>query len=167
MPDSTTDLGAYLRALVDYNAASNERVLAAAAELSDAELDATLGPGFPTIRANLAHILSAQNVWLSRWMRNPSAPANAGSMDELRDMFDASHAAIRAYVEARSAAELVAPVEYVDSRGVAQADRLWVLVTHAVNHGTHHRAETGLLLAAHGRSPGDMDFVYWARDHGL
>ena len=161
------DLGAYLLALVDYDAASSERVLAAAAALHDAALDATHGPGLPTIRANLAHMLSAQNVWLSRWTRKPRAPANAGSLDELRAMFAASHVEIRGHVESRSADELVAPVEYVDSRGVAQADRLWALVAHVVNHGTHHRAETGLLLAAYDRSPGDMDFVYWARDHGL
>lgn len=167
MPDSTTDLAAYLRALVDYDAASNEQLLDAAAGLSDADLDASYGPGFPTIRANLSHMLTAQNVWLSRWTRKPPAPANASSLDELRATFEASHAAIRAYVGARTAEDLVAPVEYVDSRGVAHAERLWVLVAHVVNHGTHHRAETGLLLAAHGRSPGDMDFVYWARDHGL
>ena len=31
------------------------------------------------------------------------------------------------------------------------------LITHVVNHGTHHRAETGMLLDRIGRSPGDMD----------
>ena len=142
-------------------------MLDAASALSDAGLDASHGPGFPTIRANLAHILFAQDVWLSRWLRRPSVPGEARSLEELRGRFDASHAAVRAFVEARTAEELVAPLEYVDSRGDAFARPLWVLITHAVNHGTHHRAETGLLLAAHGRSPGDMDFVYWARDHGL
>jgi uncharacterized damage-inducible protein DinB len=167
VPESTKDLGVYLLALVDYDAASSERVLAAAASLSDAELDAVHGPGFPAIRANLAHMLSAQNAWLSRWTHKPPAQASAGSLDDLRAMFAASHAAIRAHVEVRTLDELVAPVEYVDSRGVAHAEPLWVLVAHEVNHGTHHRAETGLLLAARGHSPGDMDFVYWAREHGL
>ena len=35
------------------------------------------------------------------------------------------------------------------------------LITHLVNHGTHHRAETGMLLERIGRSPGDMDYLYY------
>jgi len=35
------------------------------------------------------------------------------------------------------------------------------LITHVVNHGTAHRAETGMLLERLGRSPGDMDYVYF------
>jgi uncharacterized damage-inducible protein DinB len=34
------------------------------------------------------------------------------------------------------------------------------LTTHVVNHGTHHRAETEMLLERIGRSP-DMDYVYY------
>ncbi len=154
-------------ALVDYGAATNARVLEAASALSDADLDASPGPGFPAIRANLTHMLTAQNVWLSRWTGRPPLPADARSLVELRTMFDASNAAFREYVGARTLEQLAAPVEYVDSRGDAHARPLWVLVMQVVNHGTHHRAETGLLLAAHGHSPGDMDFVLWARDNGL
>jgi uncharacterized damage-inducible protein DinB len=35
------------------------------------------------------------------------------------------------------------------------------LITHVVNHGAHHRAETGMLLERIDRSPDDMDYVYY------
>jgi uncharacterized damage-inducible protein DinB len=38
-------------------------------------------------------------------------------------------------------------------------------IVHVVNHGTAHRAETGLLLERLGRSPGDLDYVLFCRLH--
>ena len=38
-------------------------------------------------------------------------------------------------------------------------------IMHVVNHGTAHRAETGLLLERLGRSPGDLDYIYYCFEH--
>ena len=38
-------------------------------------------------------------------------------------------------------------------------------IMHVVNHGTGHRAETGLLLERLGRSPGDLDYIYYCSEH--
>jgi uncharacterized damage-inducible protein DinB len=35
---------------------------------------------------------------------------------------------------------------------------LWHLLFDAVNHGTQHRSEAGVLLTRYGQSPGDMEF---------
>ena len=52
-------------------------------------------------------------------------------------------------------------VHYRNTKGEPFQMVLAQLVAHVVNHGTHHRAETGMLLERLGRSPGDMDFVYY------
>ena len=48
-------------------------------------------------------------------------------------------------------------MRYTDLRGNAREIALAQAITHLVNHGTAHRAETGRLLERLGRSPGDID----------
>ncbi len=39
-----------------------------------------------------------------------------------------------------------------------------VMLQHLANHGTQHRSEAALLLTQSGRSPGDLDLIFFAED---
>ena len=41
---------------------------------------------------------------------------------------------------------------------------MWQLLAHVINHGTQHRSEAAALLTAEGRSPGDLDMVFFAEE---
>ena len=152
---------AQLRKLVAYNQWANEKMLKAIDGMTPAELAQPVSAYFGTLAKNLQHILVAQRIWLARWKAEPPLKLDAPIREPWPDAYAATHAEFRAFVEPLGDRDFDRVVQYADSRGNRHEVALSHLVAHVVNHGTAHRAETGLLLERIGRSPGDMDFVYF------
>ena len=150
-----------LRRLIAYNQWADEKILAAIDGMSGEELGTKLDAYVGSVANNLRHTVGAQMVWLARWKGEPRPPLDHLGSGPWRDAYAVTHAALRAYVDSLSEADCGRVVEYTDFKGVAREMPLGQLITHLVNHGTHHRAETGLLLERRGRSPGDMDYLYF------
>jgi uncharacterized damage-inducible protein DinB len=153
-----------LRRLVAYNQWADERVLAAIDGLPAEELDRPREAYFGTIAANLGHILGAQRRWLARWNGEP-LPADEAIGVPWREAYAETHARLRAYVAGLSDAEADRVLRYQDMSGNARELVLADAISHVVNHGTAHRAETGLLLERLGRSPGDLDYAAFCYRH--
>lgn len=152
---------AQLRMLVAYNQWASEKMLKAVDGMTPAELAQPVDAYFGTLARNLQHILMAQRVWLARWKAEAPPRLDAPITGSWRDAYAATHAEFRAFVEPLGDRDFDRVVHYVDSRGHPYQVPLAQLVAHVVNHGTAHRAETGMLLERISRSPGDMDFVYF------
>jgi uncharacterized damage-inducible protein DinB len=146
-----------LRRLVAYNQWADERILAAVDGVPAEELVRPREAYFGTIAANLRHIVSAQRIWLARW-RGEAPRYDDQFTVPWGEVFSETHALLRTYVGGLSDADADRAVRYTDLRGNAREIVLAQAITHLVNHGTAHRAETGLLLERLGRSPGDIDY---------
>ncbi len=152
-----------LRRLVAYNEWANGRLLKAIDGMTADELARPVEAYFGTVAKNLQHVLNATRVWLARWKGQVPAGLQDAVTAPWREAFAAVHAEFHAFVEPLTDADAGRIVQYKDSKGNPFAMPLDQLITHVVNHGTHHRAETGMLLERIGRSPGDMDYVYYLR----
>src|SRR5262245_29578872 len=152
---------AQLRQLVAYNQWANEKILSAIDGMTAEELAKPLDAYFGSLETNLRHILLATRVWLARWKGAPPVSLQDGVAAPLPAAFAETHADFRALVEPLTDATAARVVDYKNSRGEPFRMPLDQLIVHVVNHGTHHRAETGMLLERIGRSPGDMDYVYY------
>ena len=160
----------YMQALYEYNEWANNHILEAASGLSEEELGRQTGASYGSVRGNLVHTVGAQIVWLKRWTGEKSEALSLVTgqpdADAIRRAYEISHQGLREYVRSLSEQDLERVVSYVDSRGVARERPLWQLLAHVVNHGTQHRAETAMALTAMGRSPGDLDYVYFEYGRG-
>lgn len=153
--------------IYDYNDWANKRILHAAEKLRQEELTQELPMSWHSILETLSHILSAEWVWRMRCQgSSPAAlldPDQFSTLEVLRKRWDEEEAAMRGFLEGLSDADLDRIVDYKNTQGKPFRRVLWQILLHVVNHGTQHRAETGLYLTTLGHSPGDIDMsVYLA-----
>jgi uncharacterized damage-inducible protein DinB len=150
-----------LRTLVMYNQWANERILKAIDGMTAEELGRPVDAYIGNVAKNLQHVLLATRVWLARWKGEVPPRLTDPVTGPWREEYARTHDDFRAFAGALTDADAERVVHYRNSKGEPFDVALSHLVTHVVNHGTHHRAETGMLLERIGRSPGDMDYVYW------
>ena len=154
-----------IRSLYEYNEWANNHILDASSELSEEELKQSQGASFDSISGNVAHTVGAQIIWLGRWSGERSeALALLGGdpgLDDIRRSYEMSHDELKRFVESLNEQELGRTVPYRDSQGTLREMVLWKSMLTVVNHGTHHRAETAMALTSLGRSPGDLDYVFF------
>lgn len=157
----------YVRTLFDYGGWATARLLDAAEGLGPEELGREVLAGLPPILPTLAHTLGAEVIWRKRWEGEAPAgllgAAELPTLAALRERWQVEGAALAARVAALDDAALAAPLSYADTRGRPFTTPLWQVLVHLANHGTHHRSEVAAMLTALGRSPGDLDMIFYFR----
>ncbi len=146
--------------LYDYHRWANRRLFEVATALGDA-MTRDMGKqwSYPTLKGMFAHILAADQVWLSRWKgASPSRLLNDGdfaSVADLRIRWDALETEQRAFVESLAEADLARPIVYKNTLGEEFRVALGPLLQHVVNHATHHRSEAATMITMISGSPPD------------
>ena len=114
----------------------------------------------------MAHILSAQKLWLERILKQPqSMPVWPGAtLEECTALAGAMSAAWREYL-ARLANQF-APgslddkVEYRNSKGELWSSRVEDILMHVLFHSAYHRGQIALQMRAAGMEPAYTDFIH-------
>lgn len=156
-----------IRTLYAHNVWANRRILAAARG-AQAEAFATAALGYVQLRKTLVHTLSAEWIWRSRWQGNaPTAMLDAtafATLDSVIERWDAEDAELRVFLAALTDEDLQRRFTYRTTDGTPREDLLWQTMIHLVTHGMQHRSELALLLTELGHSPGEIDFIGFARE---
>ena len=160
-----------LRTLYGYNRWATERVLAAADRLTSEQLDVPGGAGRGSVRETLIHLISTQRGWLSWWDGSLSAdeayqfrldPADLPDVAAVRTAWEAVEQQTESFIAGLDDAGAARIYETTLPNGAEWRVPLWQMMLHVANHGTQHRSEAAILLTGLGRSPGDLDFLYFA-----
>ncbi len=156
---------AEVRALYDYNAWANSRLLDTAARVTAEQFVAPAAFSQGGLRGTLVHTLSAERIWRERLQGRQLSPplreADFPDVGTLAARWREEEARLDAYLATLRDEDLHREVRSTTRTGEQVTDTLWYLLAHVVNHGTQHRSEAALLLTRLGYSPGWLDLLVY------
>lgn len=158
-----------VRSLVEYNQWANAKVLAACDGLSEEELHKDRGASRGSISELLAHLGQAEAGWFSRLSATEMEPVSDGDAPfaDLREMIERVDGKMADWASSVSEGELDTERRFSRPGDATYSAVAWQPLTTLLMHSTQHRAEIGVMLAQVDRSPGDVDFVYFASERGI
>ena len=115
----------------------------------------------------LQHIVNAQALWLDRVLsQTPSRQVwQEVPWDQLRTDYASLHQQWMNLLERSTEADLAGIVPYQNSLGDSYSSTLADIITHVVNHGTHHRAQVAARLRELSFAPPSTDYIFWRRSN--
>jgi uncharacterized damage-inducible protein DinB len=148
-----------IRYLFAYDRWATSKILEAAAGIDDATWSAKNAIDRRGLGGILVHQLGATQRWRNGLAGTGLTPRPEReplvTVDELRTRWADEWDAWESWVAIIDDDWLVQLED-----GVAH----WQMLLHVANHGTQHRSEAATLLTEVGRSPGDLDMIFFAEE---
>ena len=157
------------RTLVDYTYWARDRVLDAVDALSTEQFTSSVNSSFGSVRDTLVHVLSAESVWLSRWMgesRWEMLTADAfPDRVALKRTWKDEESKMRGFFASVDDDALRHVIDYKSFNGQPFSNPLYQMLQHVVNHGSYHRGQVTTLLRQLGAAPPkQMDLIFYYRE---
>jgi len=156
------------RNLYEFNSWANRRTLDAVEPLSDEQFTRDLGSSFRSVRDTLVHICLVEFIWLERWHgRSPSSyqpNSDFPTLASLRARWNEIERNLSDYIASLTPADLDRVIAHKTMAGVPQAQPLWQMLQHLVNHGSYHRGQVATLLRQLGAKPASEDLIIFYRE---
>jgi uncharacterized damage-inducible protein DinB len=150
-----------LLALVRFHAWANERILTTAEGLSDEEFRRPAPLDHGSVFHTLRHLVDVDWSWRQFCIGNDVGETCVwdhgfvlDDLESIRTFCLEEDARLRQYVEGLDHTALAETLML----GKRSHPR-WLIIAHAVNHGTQHRSELARYLTDCGHSPGELDLI--------
>ncbi len=113
----------------------------------------------------MAHLLAAQQVWLIRCKCEPFTGAlwPDWKADTFINLIEENSKSWIDFLNSLTPADFDKPVSYKNSKGEEFENKLSDILAHAINHGTHHRAQIGQYLKTGGANLPFTDYIFYIR----
>ncbi|MBI1751510.1 MAG: DinB family protein [Acidobacteria bacterium] len=150
-----------LTRLYDHLAWADQAMLAALDEAGDPNEEA---------RALLAHIVSAEHIWLCRIQSRPLGRTTAWShlsLSECRALSAEVVSGYRTLIQSTPESALNASITYRSLQGAEFQTPLREILLHVAIHGAYHRGQMAAVLRRSGLEPASTDFILFSRQSPL
>lgn len=116
-------------------------------------------------RQLLAHILSAERLWLERILSQPQSVAvwPDSSFEQCEMQIADLKQEWRKFFEQLTSARLAEKINYKNSRGESLISGVQDILTHVVMHSAYHRGQIASQMRAGGQTPAYTDFIHAVR----
>jgi uncharacterized damage-inducible protein DinB len=161
-----------IKQLFEYTEWANERVLNAAAALSDDDLRRDFGVSHRSIFETLLHTAGADWIWLERWNgRSPGkdeawslwTTGSCADLAVLRERWSKVVEDRRQFVSATDESALDAELSFKLLSGDASSMKLADQMHHIANHATMHRGQIVGMIRQLGIEPPSTDLIFYLR----
>jgi uncharacterized damage-inducible protein DinB len=143
--------------MFDYDSWANRECIAA--------MCGAAGSISPDMVGRMAHILSAQKLWLERILNRPQSMAvwPSATTEECVTLAEQVSSAWRNYLKTLSQRTLDCNVKYRNSKGEPWSSRVDDILIHVLFHSAYHRGQIALQMRASGFTPASTDFIHAVR----
>ncbi len=148
----------------DYGCWARAKLLSLADELTEEQYFAETDLG--SLHSLLTHMVLAEWVWrnLAQTAALPGPPPGDETIAALADVkttWRHEEADFRAYLAELTDADLETGVDTVSPTGDAYTFVRWEMLQHMLLHSMQHRSEAAAVLTNYGKSPGDIDYLFF------
>ncbi|THF62130.1 DinB family protein [Pseudothauera rhizosphaerae] len=163
-----TDWRSHFIRQTDYQLWANQVLFDSLARLQPEALEAQEGLFFGSIHHTVDHLLVVLRLWAAQ-LRGESPAVDFHRIGEPR-WTELKHGLqhelrhFRHWLAQRQQAEFDGMVRYTRSGGEVHHATLADILTHLMNHFTHHRGQISAVATRLGAPAAEMDFIYFVRD---
>jgi uncharacterized damage-inducible protein DinB len=149
---------AYFTRLFNYDRHENLLIVSAILQTKDHEKAQQL----------MAHMLSAQQIWLNRCNGVPVVGAVLWpdwKANTFEQMIVDNHQQWISFLENLNDGDFERRITYKNLQGESFENSLMDILGHVINHGTHHRAQAGQHLKIAGTNLPVTDLIFYLREN--
>lgn len=119
----------------------------------------------PTTLGRLAHILSAEKLWLDRLRQQKQTMLvwPTSTIEECEVLADEMGIAWRDFLARLGPGELDRTIEYRNTKGELWSNRIEDVLMHVIMHSAYHRGQIALEMRTAGMIPASTDYIHAVR----
>ncbi len=157
--------GGWFDRMFAYDGWANRECLRAIRTGAGSSGAASGGTVLGSVVRRMAHILSAEKLWLERIKRVPPSMAvwPGSTLEECEALAGDIAAAWTEYLTKLAPDALGETIEYKNSKGEAWHSRVEDVLTHVIMHSAYHRGQIAMEMRAAGMEPAYTDFIHAVR----
>lgn len=111
------------------------------------------------------HIVNAQHVWFERIRTGTSSvsPTRIQSLEACGVLMQELNDQMLDMLDSATDESLYEQISYSNTKGVPFQNTVKDILSHVINHSTHHRAQIAARLREQGIAPPQTDYIFYLR----